>query len=282
MLVNILCYRFVKSVRRSATPVVSASRSVYVRLVHNKHRHPLAPYLAESLGTFMLVFGGPGAAAVNAASKGSVEDVGVGLCFGLVVMAAIFAFGHISGAHINPAISVAFRLLGRIDNLKLVAYVAAQLVGAALGGLAIYAILGSDIDGAATVPTIGGWDSALASEVLLTFFLAMVVLAVATDDRAQGAFAAIAIGGYVAVAATGWGPVAGASMNPARSFGPAIASGVWDYHWVYWLGPVAGAALAVAAYEILRPPALISEEEGTDAGSVPTGRPRADSVAARR
>ena len=220
------------------------------------HRHPFAPYLAEALGTFALVFAGPGAAAVNHASNGGVENVGVGLSFGLIVMAAIFTFGHISGAHINPAISVAFRLLGRIDNVKLVAYVAAQLAGAVLGGLAVYAVLGSDVDAAATVPNIGGWDSALASEVVLTFFLAMVVLAVATDDRAEGSFAAIAIGGYVAFAATGWGPVAGASMNPARSFGPAVASGVWDYHWVYWLGPIAGAALAVLAYDVLRPTPL--------------------------
>jgi MIP family channel proteins len=243
--------------------------------VHDDHRHPLAPYLAETLGTFALVFGGPGAAAVNSASKGSVEDVGIGLCFGLIVMTAIFAFGHISGAHINPAMSLAFRLLGRIDNLRFAGYIAAQLAGAALAGLAIYAILGSDVDAAATVPNIGGWDSALASEVILTFFLGMVVLAVATDDRAQGAFAAIAIGGYVAVAATGWGPVAGASMNPARSFGPAVASGVWGYHWVYWLGPLAGAALAVAAYEILRAPApdALPEEE-SNAGRVPPRRSR--------
>jgi MIP family channel proteins len=226
----------------------------YFRFVNGQHRHPLAPYLAEALGTFALVFGGPGAAAVNLASGGSVEAVGVGICFGLVVMAAIFAFGHISGAHINPAVSLAFRMLGRIDNARLAGYVGAQLAGAVLAGLAIYAILGSDVDGAATIPNIGGWDSALAAEVILTFFLGLVVLAVATDARAQGAFAAIAIGGYVTVAATGWGPVAGASMNPARTFGPAVASGVWEYHWVYWVGPLAGAALAVITYEILREP----------------------------
>lgn len=217
------------------------------------HRHPLAPHLAEGLGTFLLVFAGPGAAAVNHASGGGVENVGVGLSFGLAVMTAIFTFGHISGAHINPAVSIAFRLLGRIDNVTLAGYIAAQLAGAVLAGFAIYAILGSDVDAAATVPNIGGWDSALVSEIILTFFLAMVILAVATDDRAQGAFAAIAVGGYVAFAATGWGPVAGASMNPARSFGPAVASGEWDYHWLYWLGPIVGAALAVAAYEVLRP-----------------------------
>jgi MIP family channel proteins len=237
------------------------------------HRHPLAPYLAEALGTFALVFAGPGAAAVNASSHGGVENVGVGLSFGLIVMSAIFTFGHISGAHINPAVSLAFRVLRRIDNVRLAGYLAAQLTGAALAGLAIYAILGDSVDAAATVPHIGGWDAALVSEVILTFFLVMVVLAVATDDRAQGTFAAIAIGGYVAFAATGWGPVAGASMNPARSFGPAIASGVWDYHWVYWLGPIAGALLAVVAYEVLRPPPLgiIPAKETFDGQSIDAG-----------
>jgi MIP family channel proteins len=196
---------------------------------------------------------GPGAAAVNAASAGGVANVGIGLSFGLVVMAAVFTFGHISGAHINPAISVAFRVLGRIDNVRLAGYIAAQLTGAVLASMAIYAILGDDVDSAATVPAIGGWDAALTSEVILTLFLGMVVLAVATDHRAQGAFAAIAVGGFVAAAATGWGPVAGASMNPARSFGPAIIAGIDTDQWVYWVGPLAGALLAVACYEILRP-----------------------------
>jgi aquaporin NIP len=222
-------------------------------VIETEHRHPLAPYLAEALGTFALVFVGPGAAAVNAASGGGVAGVGIGLSFGLAVMTAVFTFGHISGAHINPTVSSAFRALGRIDNRRLAGYVLAQLVGAALAGFAIYAILGDWVDDAATVPGIGGWDSALASEVILTFFLMMVILAVATDDRAQGAFAAIAIGGFVAAAATGWGPVAGASMNPARSFGPALASGVWTDQWVYWVGPLLGVLLAVGSYEILRP-----------------------------
>lgn len=218
-----------------------------------EHRHPIAPYLAEGLGTFALAFAGPGAAAVNAASHDGVADVGVGLSFGLIVMTAVFTFGHISGAHINPAISLAFRALRRIDDRKLIGYLVAQLTGAALAGLAIYAILGDPVDSAATVPSIHGWNAALISEVILTFFLTMVVLAVATDDRARGAFAAIAIGGYVAAAATGWGPVAGASMNPARSFGRALASGIWTYHWVYWVGPILGAVPAVFSYEILRP-----------------------------
>jgi MIP family channel proteins len=230
--------------------------------------------VAEALGTFALVFVGPGSAAVNAASGGGVAGVGIGLSFGLAVMTAIFTFGHISGAHINPAASSAFRALGMIDNVRFMGYVCAQLIGATLAGLAIYAILGDDVDAAATVPGIGGWDSALVSEVVLTFFLMMVIVAVATDDRAQGAFAAIAIGGFVAAAATGWGPVAGASMNPARSFGPAVASGIWVDQWVYWVGPLAGTLLAVACYEILRPRAspLASREEMLDGPTTPRAK----------
>jgi len=210
-----------------------------------------APYLAEALGTFALVFGGAGAAAVNAASDGAVGNTGVGLAFGLIVMAVIFTFGHVSGAHINPAISLAFRFIGRISTGRLLGYMSAQLIGAVFGAIAIRLILGTAVDGAATVPSINGVDAALVSETILTFFLGLVVLSVATDERAQGAFVAIAVGGYVALAATGWGPVAGASMNPARTFGPAIAANEWDSHWVYWLGPLLGAALAVIVYELL-------------------------------
>ena len=198
---------------------------------------------------------------------GGVGGVGVGMSFGLIVMAMIFAVGHISGCHINPAITVAFRVLGRIDTTRAVGYVAAQLVGAVLAGMAIVAILGDDSDAGASIPRINGADAALWSELILTFFLAFVVFAVATDDRAQGAFAAIAVGGYVGFAATGWGPVANASMNPARSFGPAVASNTWDFHWVYWAGPIAGALLAAAVYEVVREPQLppASDQTGPEA-----------------
>ena len=205
------------------------------------------------------MFAGPGAAAVDVASDGAVGQVGIGLSFGLIVMAMIFTFGHISGAHINPAVSVVFFVLRRIDAARLAGYVMAQLAGAALAGVAIIAIVGIEGHAGATVPEIGGVSGAFLSELILTFFLALVVLVVATDSRAEGSMAAIAIGGYVALAATGWGPVAGASMNPARSFGPALAANVWESHWVYWLAPVAGALLAVAAYQILREPAAEDE-----------------------
>lgn len=213
-----------------------------------------APYLAEALGTFALVFAGPGAAAVDFESGGAVSGVGIGLSFGLIVMAMIFAIGHISGCHINPAVTIAFAALRRVSPLKAAGYIAAQLAGAVLAGVAIVLILGDDGQAGATIPRINGEDAAFISELVLTFFLMFVILGVATDHRAQGPFAGIAIGGYVAFAATGWGPVANASMNPARTFGPAVAANVWDAHWLYWVAPIAGALLAAGVYELLREP----------------------------
>lgn len=213
-----------------------------------------APYIAEALGTFALVFAGPGAVAVDASSGNSLGAVGIGIAFGLIVMAMVFTFGHISGCHINPAITIAFRLLGRISTGRALGYIAAQLAGATAAALLVVAIVGTKGDAGASVPHIGGTSGAFWSELVLTFFLALVVFAVATDERAEGGLAAIAVGGYVGFAATGWGPVANASMNPARSFGPAVAANVWDSHWVYWVAPIVGAALAAAVYELLREP----------------------------
>ena len=211
-----------------------------------------ASCLAEALGTFALVFAGAGALAVDAASGGAVTGVGVGLAFGFVVMAVVFALGHVSGAHINPAVTVAFFAAGRIGARRSLAYVAAQLAGGVLAGLAIVAIVGGAGDAGATAPRIGGAEEALLSEIVLTFFLALVIFGVATDERAQGGFAGLAIGGYVGLAALAWGPIANASMNPARSLGPAVASGEWSAHWVYWAGPIVGAVLGALAYELLR------------------------------
>lgn len=217
-------------------------------------RPAIAPYLAEAIGTFALVFAGPGAIAVDAASNGAVGGVGIGIAFGLIVMVMIFALGHVSGCHINPAVTLAMRAAGRIDTGRAVGFIAAQLAGAVLAALAVVAILGDAGDAGASAPRIGGWDAALWSELILTFFLGFVIFSVATDDRAQGAFAALAIGGYVGLAATGWGPIANASLNPARSFGPAVAANVWDSHWVYWVGPIVGAVLAAKVYDLLRAP----------------------------
>jgi MIP family channel proteins len=206
---------------------------------------------AEAIGTFMLVFIGPGAAAVEAWSRGSVSPVGVALAFGFAILAGVYALGHISGAHFNPAVTAAFWLGHRFPSAEVFPYVAAQIIGALSAALLLRALLGASANAAATVPRIG-LAPALAVEVVLTFFLMLVVMAVATDARVAGTVAGLAVGLTVAFDALMGGPLTGASMNPARSFGPALATGTWVGHWIYWLGPLLGAGLGVRAYDYLR------------------------------
>ncbi|HEX4634143.1 MAG TPA: aquaporin, partial [Gemmatimonadales bacterium] len=195
----------------------------------------------------MLVFIGPGAAAVNAWSPGSVPPVGVALAFAFVILAGVYALGHISGAHFNPAVTVGFWFSGRFPRAEVAPYVAAQLAGATVAGLLLRVLLGHAASAGATVPAIG-IASGLIVEVVLTFFLMLVVMAVATDARVDGAIAGLAVGLTVGFDALMGGALTGASMNPARSFGPALATGVWRAHWIYWLGPLLGAAAAASVY----------------------------------
>ncbi len=205
---------------------------------------------AEFLGTFLLVFAGPGAMAVDAASAGAVGSVGIGLAFGAAVAAAMAAFRPYSGAHINPAVTFGLFLRENWPACRAAGYVLAQLGGAVAAAAAVRGIVGLEGDLGASAPRIGGTDAALLSETLLTFFLVLLVFRVGQEEL----LGPLAIGGYVALAATGWGPVANASMNPARSFGPAAVAAAWDAHWVYWAGPLAGAALAAAVDRLFAPP----------------------------
>ena len=207
---------------------------------------------AEGLAAFALVFAGCGAVVADARYDGSLGTVGVSLVFGLVIMVMVYATGHLSGAHINPAVTIAFALSRHFPGRDAVAYVGAQLGGAVAGALVLLAVW-PDRPGAlgATLPSVGV-GSALVYELILTALLMFVIMAVATDTRAVGAAAAIAIGGTVGLDALFGGPVTGASMNPARSFGPALAAGEWRDFWIYVIGPVAGAALGAAAYQLVR------------------------------
>lgn len=207
-------------------------------------------HVAEALGTFALVFFGCGAIAVGAQS-GQLEHAGVGLAFGLVIAVMIYALGHISGAHFNPAVSIAFAVGQHFPWSRAATYGVAQLAGAILAALALRITLGADADLGLTQPS-GGDFQALAWEALLTFFLMLVITSVATDTRAIGEAAALAIGGTVALGALVGGPISGASMNPARSFGPAIVSGDLTAIWVYLIGPVIGAIGATLVYRYLR------------------------------
>ena len=207
---------------------------------------------AEAFAAFALVFAGCGAIVANTQYDGALGAVGVSLVFGLVIMAMVYATGHLSGAHINPAVTIAFTLTRHFRARDAVAYVAAQLIGATVAALVLLAVWPDQpADLGATVPSVGA-GSAFVYELVLTAFLMFVIMAVATDTRAVGAAAAIAIGGTVGLDALFGGPVTGASMNPARSFGPALAAGQWHEFWLYVAGPVLGAVLGAFAYQLVR------------------------------
>lgn len=216
------------------------------------------------------MFAGCGAIVADDRYQGALGTVGVALVFGLVVMAMIFATGHLSGAHLNPAVTLAFALTRHFPTSDLGAYVVAQVGGATAAALCLHAVWPEGPgDLGATVPSVGA-GGALLYEVLLTAVLMFVITAVATDVRAVGSAAALAIGGTVALDALFGGPVTGASMNPARSFGPALAAGEWQAFWIYVTGPPAGAVVGALAYQLVRGEAPGSEEptdrEPLDAG----------------
>jgi MIP family channel proteins len=185
---------------------------------------------------------------------GSLGATGIAAAFGLVIMAMIYATGHLSGAHLNPAVSVAFGASRHFPWREAAAYIPAQLAGAVAGAALLRIVWhGTPADLGATVPSVGS-GSALVYEAVMTGFLMFVIMAVATDTRAIGAAAAIAIGGTVALDSLFGGGVTGASMNPARSFGPALVAGEWQQFWIYVVGPVVGALAAAGAYELVRGP----------------------------
>jgi len=207
---------------------------------------------AEGIAAFALVVAGCGAIIADHRYGGALGTVGVALAFGLVIMVMVYATGHLSGAHINPAVTVAFTLTRHFAARDALAYIGAQLAGASAGALVLLAVwTDKPAHLGATLPSVAA-GSAFVYELVLTAFLMFVIIAVATDTRAVGAAAAIAIGGTIGLDALFGGPVTGASMNPARSFGPALVSGEWHEFWVYVAGPVAGAVLGALAYQLVR------------------------------
>jgi aquaporin NIP len=199
-----------------------------------------------------LVFGGCGAIGVNSERGGSLGSVGVSAAFGLVIMVMVYATGHLSGAHINPAVTTAFTVTRHFPIRDALAYIPAQLAGATAGAVLLrLAWHGTPANLGTSLPSVSN-GSALIYEIVLTAMLMFVILAVATDTRAVGAAAAIAIGGTVALDALFGGGVTGASMNPARSFGPALVSGTWAHFWIYIVGPVLGAVVGALLYQLVR------------------------------
>jgi MIP family channel proteins len=205
---------------------------------------------AELIGTFALVFAGAGAIMVDAKTH-SLGHVGVAISFGLVIMIGIYAVGHVSGAHFNPAVSFAFGLTRHFPWPRVAGYWAAQALGALAAAAVLRGSLGDLAHVGATLPS-GSQGQSFLWEVVLTFFLMFVIMAVATDTRAVGEAAAIAVGGTVGLDAMFGGPISGASMNPARSLGPAIVSGDLHALWVYIAAPLIGASLGALAYQLVR------------------------------
>ena len=205
---------------------------------------------AEAIGTFALVFAGCGAIMVDSKTS-ALGHVGVAISFGLVIMVMIYAVGHISGAHFNGAVTFAFALSRHFPWPRALAYWTAQLVGAFAAALLLRASLGDIADVGTTQPS-GSQGQAFLWELILTFFLLFVIMAVATDTRAVGEAAAIAIGGTIALDALFGGPITGASMNPARSIAPALVSGNLHALWLYVTAPVVGASIGALAYRFVR------------------------------
>jgi len=222
---------------------------------------------AEFLGTFCLVFAGTGAIVTNEISHGAVTHVGVSLTFGLVVMAMIYALGDVSGAHLNPAVSVGFLLAHRFRARDTAAYALAQTLGAVAASAALRGLFPASDTLGATIPAGSPWQ-ALALEAILSMMLMLVILAVSTGSREKGVMAGIAIGGVVAFEALLGGPVSGASMNPARSLGPALVGSQWSHAWIYVIAPIGGAAIAVGFHRAISvPPRGTAIGKAGDGGS---------------
>ncbi len=207
---------------------------------------------AEAFGTFWLVFAGTGAIVIGD-TTGALSHLGVAAVFGLVVFVMISAVGDISGAHFNPAVTIGFLCAGRLPLSDVAPYIVAQVGGALLASLTLLALFPAHATMGATLPAGGALQSWLL-EVILTLGLMYVILAVSTGARERGITAGLAIGGFVALAAAFAGPVSGASMNPARSIGPALVSGHWASLWIYLTAPLLGALLAVGACACSREP----------------------------
>jgi aquaporin NIP len=208
-------------------------------------------YLAELLGTFGVVFAGTGAVVIDAVSHGAVTHVGVSLTFGLIVMAMIYALGDVSGAHMNPAVTVGFFLARKLPATCVLPYIASQTAGALIASITLRFLFGNQASLGATLPAGSAWQS-FVLEALLTGLLMFVVLCISTGPKEVGTIAGIAVGGVIALEALLAGPISGASMNPARSFAPAIVSGNLHALGVYLSAPFLGAAVSVPLWRAMR------------------------------
>ena len=208
---------------------------------------------AEGLGTFALVFAGTGAIVINDVTGGTVSHVGVALTFGLIVLAMIYAVGDVSGAHLNPAVTLGFFAARRFEGRRVAPYIASQCAGALLASLALRLMFPTSATLGATLPA-GSDLQSFVLEAVLTFLLMFVILSVSTGSKEKGVLAGVAVGSVIALEALFAGPISGASMNPARSLAPALVSLRLDSLWVYLTAPVLGACAGVLACRCVQEP----------------------------
>jgi len=207
-------------------------------------------YISELIGTFALVFCCTGAIIINEVSGGTITHLGIATTAGLIVMAMIYALGEISGAHLNPAVTIAFAVNKRFPWKEVFPYSMFQLIGALLATLTLHYLFPENLTLGSTIPA--GTDlQSFILEIILTFFLMLVILNVSTGAKEKGITAGIAVGGVVGLEALFAGPISGASMNPIRSLAPAIISGNLDSIWVYLSAPIIGAVLSVYVFKYL-------------------------------
>lgn len=207
-------------------------------------------WVAEFIGTFALAFCGTGAIVVNEHTSGSIGHVGIAMTFGLVVMAMIFTFGHVSGAHFNPAVTVGFALIKKFPTKSILPYVAFQLLGALLASFVLRLLFPENMMLGATLPS-GSIFQSFVFEFIMTFLLMLVIVQVAHGSKEVGTLAGMAIGATVLLEAMFGGPISGASMNPARSIAPALVSGHLEHLWIYILAPFCGSLTAVLTWKYL-------------------------------
>jgi aquaporin Z len=208
-------------------------------------------YIAETIGTFALVFCGTGAIIINEISNGGITHVGIAMTFGLIVLAMIYALGDVSGAHFNPAVTIGFTVAKRIKIRDAVFYIMAQVIGAFVASIALKILFPQNQTLGTTLPAGTDMQSFLL-EIILTFFLFFVIISVSTGAKEKGISAGIAIGATVGLEAMFAGKISGASMNPARSLAPAIVSGNIHSLWIYLVAPIIGAIIAVGAFNLVK------------------------------
>ena len=208
-------------------------------------------YISEFIGTFSMIFCGTGAMTINEVTGGEVTHVGIAITWGLIVMAMIYAFGETSGAHFNPAVTIAFAYAKKFAWKEVPKFITAQVLGAFLASCILWFLFPASETLGATIPTVDIWR-AFVLELLLTFFLMVVIINVSTGSKEIGIIAGIAVGGVILLEAMFAGPITNASMNPARSIAPNIISGNVNTLWMYIIAPILGAILAVISCKLVK------------------------------